>query len=67
MKNIRKGDRVYLLYHMSNKGVVQEVYKVNATYGNANGPFSKVLRVKFVSDLDGKIYDVKHSELVKDE
>ena len=67
MKNIKKGDKVYMLYHMSNKGVVQEVYKVNATFGNASGPFSKVLRVKFLSELDGKVYDVKHSELIKEE
>ena len=67
MKNIRVGDRVYCLYHMSNKGVVKEIYKVNATFGNATGPFSKVLWVKFLSDLDGKIYDLKMADVVKEE
>ena len=51
---------------MSNRGIVKEVYSVPTKFGNASGPFSKMLRVKFLSDLDGKIYDIKIEEAVKD-
>ena len=66
MRNIRKGDRVYHIYHMSNKGVVQEVYSVPTKFGNAAGPLSNMLRVKFLSELDGKIYDFKMADVIKD-
>ena len=66
MKNIRVGDTVYHLYHMSNKGVVQEIYTVPTRFGNASGPFSRVVRIKFLSELDGKVYDMKLSDVVKD-
>ena len=66
MKTIRPGDKVYYIYHMSNKGVVTEVYERPVRHGNGAGPFSKVRRVKFVSELDGKEYDFKIEEVVKD-
>ena len=66
MKNIRPGDRVYHIYHMSNRGVVKEVYEVPVRHGNGAGSFSKMRRVRFVSELDGKEYDFKISEVVKD-
>ena len=66
MKNIRPGDRIYHIYHMSNKGVVQEIYEVPARAGNGAGPFSKMRRVEFLSELDGKIHDIKIEEAVKD-
>ena len=66
MKNIRPGDKVYHIFHMSNRGVVTEVYSVKTKFGNAAGPFSNMLRVKFLSELDGKIHDIKIEEAVKD-
>ena len=66
MKNIKVGDRVYHLYHMSNRGLVQEVYTAPVKFSNSSGPLSKMLRVKFLSELDGKIYDMKLEEVVKD-
>ncbi len=66
MQNIKVGDRVYHIYHMSNKGRVAEVYSLPVKHGNSAGPFSRVLRVKFISDLDGKVYDMKMSEVVRE-
>ncbi len=66
MKNIKPGDTVYHIYHMSNRGVVQEVYTVKTKYGNGAGPFSNMRRVKFLSELHGKIHDIKLEEAVKD-
>ena len=66
MKTIRPGDKVYHIYHMSNKGIVQEVYEVQTKAGNGAGPFSKMRRVKFISELDGKLYDIKIEEAVKE-
>ena len=66
MKTIRVGDRVYYIYHMSNKGFVTDVYEVPVSHGNGASSFSKMRRVKFISELDGKEYDFKISEVVKD-
>ena len=66
MKTIRQGDKVYYIYHMSNRGVVTEVYALPVRHGNGAGPFSKIRRVKFISELDGKEYDFKIEEVVKD-
>ncbi len=66
MKTIRVGDKVYHIYHMSNKGLVTEVYELPVRHGNGAGPFTKVRRVKFISELDGKVYDFKLSEVFKD-
>ena len=51
---------------MSNRGVVQEVYSVPTKFGNAAGPFSHMKIVKFLSELDGKVHDIKIEEAVKD-
>jgi hypothetical protein len=61
--NVRVGDRVEALYHMSNRGVVQEVYYVKVTAGTGSGSFSKMRRIKFLSELDGKIHDMKAQDL----
>ena len=66
MKTIRIGDTVYHLYHMSNRGLVTEVYEHSVKHGNGAGSFSKMRRVKFISELDGKEYDFKISDVVKD-
>jgi hypothetical protein len=61
--NVRVGDKVEALYHMSNRGLVQEVYYVKVTAGNGAGSFSKMRRIKFLSELDGKVYDMKAQDL----
>ena len=66
MKLIREGDTVYHIYHMSNRGIVQEVYEVPVTHSSTAGAFTKMRRVKFLSQLDGKIYDMKVQDVVKD-
>jgi len=66
MKNIKVGDTVYHNYQMSNRGIVQEVYNVKTFYSNSAGTFVKSRRVKFLSELDGKIYDFKIEDVVKD-
>ena len=66
MKLIREGDTVYHIYHMSNRGIVQEVYEVPVTHSSTSGAFAKMRRVKFLSQLDGKIYDMKVQDVVKD-
>lgn len=67
MKTIRVGDKVYCLYHMSNRGIVTEVYEVPVKHNNNAGPFSKIRRIKFISELDGKEKDFKISEVVRDD
>lgn len=67
LRNIKPGDRVYMLYHMSNKGVVTEVFFRDVRHGNGAGPFSKQMFVKFVSELTGKEVVAKRQDLRKDE
>jgi len=66
MKLIREGDTVYHIYHMSNRGIVQEVYEVSVKHSSSGGAFTKMRRVKFLSQLDGKIYDMKIQDVIKD-
>ena len=61
--NVKVGDRVEALYHMSNRGVVQEIYYVSVTAGSGGGSFSKMRRIKFLSEMDGQIYDMKAKDL----
>lgn len=61
--NVKVGDRVESLYHMSNRGIVQEIYYVAVTAGNAGGSFSKMRRIKFLSEMDGQVYDMKAQDL----
>ena len=62
--NVRVGDTVEMLYHMSNRGKVIKVYYVPVKAGNGgSGPFSKAMRIIFESTLDGKTYDLKAQEL----
>jgi len=51
---------------MNNRGVVTAVYELPVKHGNGAGPFTKIRRVKFISQLDGKEYDIKIEEAVKD-
>ena len=61
--NVREGDTVQVIHHMSNKGRVLRVYYVPVTAGTAAGSFSKMRRIVFESTLDGKTYDMKAQDL----
>jgi hypothetical protein len=61
--NVKVGDKVEALYHMSNRGVVQEIYYVRVTAGTGAGALSRMRRIKFISELDGKIHDMKAQDL----
>ena len=61
----RIGDRVCHIYHMSNEGIVVEMYQQQVTAENTAGVFSKRWIVKFKSDLDGKIHEMKAQDLMK--
>ena len=63
--NIREGMKVMVIHHMSNKGKVTKVYYVPVQHGSMNGTFSKQMRVKFISEIDGKEKDFRASDLMK--
>ena len=64
--NIREGMKVMVTHHMSNKGRVIKVYYVSVQHGNASGTFSKQMRVKFMSELEGYgLQDFRASDLMK--
>ena len=67
--NIREGMKVMVTHHMSNKGLVEMVYYTPVKHGSMHGSFSKQMRVIFVSEMDGKKYDMRASDLtvLKDE
>ena len=65
--NVRVGDRVYLTHHMSNKGVVTEVFFRNITAGIQAGPLSKQMYIKFISELSGQEVIAKRQDVRKDD
>ena len=67
--NVREGMKVMVTHHMSNKGLVTEVYYVPVKHSSGSGTFSKQIRVKFISELDGKEKDFRGADLtvLKDE
>ncbi len=66
MRHVRVGDRVYMTHHMSNKGVVTEVFYRPVAAGNGAGSFSKQTWLKFKSDLTGEIVEVKRQDVTKE-
>ena len=61
--NVRVGDLVECIYHMSNRGKVLKILKRPVTAGNGMGSFSKMTWVVFESELDGKIYEMQAQKL----
>ena len=61
--NVKVGDTVECLYHMSNRGKVVKIYYTPVTAGNSAGPLMPATRVIFESELDGKTYDMKAQDL----
>ena len=56
-----------MTYHMSNKGVVTEVFFKDVQHGNSAGPFSKLMFVKFLSELTGEVVVAKRQDVRKDD
>ena len=65
--NVRVGDRVYLTHHMSNKGVITEIFFRNVSAGIQSGPLSKQMYVKFISELNGQEVVAKRQDVRKDD
>ena len=65
--NVREGMEVMVTHHMSNKGIVTEVYYVPVKHGAMSGTFSKQMMVKFISELDGqeKVFRASDLTLIK--
>tara|TARA_Y100001963_G_C6428929_1_gene286120 strand:+ start:296 stop:505 length:210 start_codon:yes stop_codon:yes gene_type:complete len=63
LRNIRVGDKVYMTYHMSNKGIVTEIFFKTVQAGNGSGPFSQQMFVKFISELTGKEVTIKRQDI----
>ena len=66
-RNLRVGDKVYMTYHMSNKGLITEIFFRDVRHGNGAGPFTKQMFVKFISELDGQEKIVKRQDVRKDD
>ena len=64
--NIREGDKVFMTYHMSNKGLVTEVFYRSISASVGPGTLSKQMYVKFISELDGKEHTAKRQDVTKD-
>ena len=67
LRNLRIGDRVYMTYHMSNKGVITDIFFKPVQHGNASGPFSQIMFVKFTSELTGKEVVIKRQDVRKED
>ncbi len=65
--NVRVGDRVYLTHHMSNKGVITEIFFRSVKAGIRSGPMSKQMFVRFMSELDGQEVVAKRQDVRKDD
>jgi hypothetical protein len=61
--NVREGMKVMVTHHMSNKGIVTKVYYTSVQHSSSNGTFSKQMRIKFISELDGEEKDFRASDL----
>ena len=61
--NVRVGDTVEVIHHMSNRGEVKRVYYKSVTAGTGPGTFSKATWVIFESAMDGKTYNMKLQDL----
>ena len=61
--NEREGMKVMVTHHMSNKGEVTRVYYVSVQHGAIGGTFSKQMRIKFISEIDGQEKDFRASDL----
>jgi len=66
MQNIRVGDRVCFIHHMSNRGIITELFFRPVTAGSSDGSFSKQMWVRFKSELTNEIVTAKRQDLMKE-
>lgn len=64
--NIRVGDKVFMTHHMSNKGIVTEVFYRSVTASIGPGTLSKQMWIKFKSELTGEEVLAKRQDVTKD-
>ena len=64
--HIRLGDRVFVTHHMSQKGVVTEIFYRPVKAGSMHGTFTKQMWLKFKSELTGEIISVKRQDVMKE-
>ena len=63
---LREGDKVYMTYKMSVKGVVTEVFYKSVKANIGPGTLSKQMWVKFRKHDTGEILTAKRQDLTKD-
>ena len=63
---LREGDKVYMTYNMSVKGLVTEVFYRSVTANIGPGTLSKQMWVKFRKHDTGEILVAKRQDLTKD-
>ncbi len=61
--NVKVGNIVECINHMSNRGKVIKVYYKPVSASNNAGAFMKRTYVIFESFMDGKVYDMKAQDL----
>ena len=63
---LREGDKVFMTYNMSVKGVVSEVFYRSVTANIGPGTLAKQMWVKFRKHDTGEILVAKRQDLTKD-
>jgi|TARA_R110000803_G_scaffold59694_2_gene118518 hypothetical protein len=63
---LREGDKVFMTYNMSVKGLVQEVFYKSVSANIGPGTLSKEMWVKFFDQKTGLLVTAKRQDLTKD-
>jgi|TARA_R110001606_G_scaffold72559_2_gene167145 hypothetical protein len=63
---LREGDKVFMTYNMSVKGLVQEVFYKNVSANIGPGTLSKEMWIKFFDQKTGLLVTAKRQDLTKD-
>ena len=63
---LREGDKVYMTYNMSVRGIVTEVFYRSVTANIGPGTLSKQMWVKFRKHDTGELLTAKRQDLTKD-
>tara|TARA_R110001592_G_scaffold67881_1_gene208001 strand:- start:1415 stop:1624 length:210 start_codon:yes stop_codon:yes gene_type:complete len=64
--HVRIGDKVFMTHHMSNKGLITEVFYRSIGANIGPGTLSKQMFVKFRSELTGQEVIAKRQDVTKD-
>ena len=63
---LREGDKVFMTYNMSVKGLVREVFYKSVSANIGPGTLSKEMWVKFFDQKTGLLVTAKRQDLTKD-